>query len=280
MTRLLFCILIIAKFLKEQRRTNLQEGGWSALRGDGGDNMPESRTEAADEIDHLIFIANRIPEVGKLVGERLEMTAILRDHHLTLLKAPELSFNVHGAGEDIVAEHAFNHALDLGRRAVGLHDKAAELGGDGGAEPVDDAIIVHDPLGVGVLRRSDGVDVVAQTKFGEHHFKEPAPLTVVRIGHVEDDQIMSEDVHHFDGGCRSSRRRRRRGRAGAVGAGGSGAVGAAATASVKQNIVELVGGAWWGRAIGVLVEEAIHWSGSMRRGSRGEGIDKEIFALV
>ena len=145
---------LLETFLLEKKLgAHLAEGGKRILAIDGGDHVAKFGVEAAEQIHHLIVLTDRMPNVGELPGQHLQLGAVLSHGEITLHEGTELRFEVDDAGEAIVVEQFLNHRPDSDGSVVLLHDDVEEVGGDGGVEPVDDALVDHGPLRIGEAGR-------------------------------------------------------------------------------------------------------------------------------
>lgn len=68
-----------------------------------------------------------------------------------------------------------------------------------GVDPVDDAGVGLEPVGVVGARHGVGGDVVMKTKLGEDSVEEATPLAVVGVFKIQDDRDVRLDIHHLDG---------------------------------------------------------------------------------
>ena len=90
-------------------------------------------------------------------------------------------------------------ALELGD--VGLVDDVEDGLGDGGVDPIDDAVVDHAPFGGALRHRCWSPNMVLQPELPEDGVQEGAPLGVVGFLKVEDDGDVGADVHRLkDGG--------------------------------------------------------------------------------
>jgi hypothetical protein len=72
--------------------------------------------------------------------------------------------------------------------------------GDGGEDPVDDAVIHPAPLAITVIISVGGVDVALEPELAESGVEEVPPLAVISLIHVEDDRDVMADRDPLDGG--------------------------------------------------------------------------------
>ena len=91
-------------------------------------------------------------KIAKNVGEVLELAAVVVDAHVTLLEGTEFGLDDEdGTVHLIVAEEALNGVSDGEGGGFGLVDEVEDLLVHRRVEPVDDAVVVEDPLGVAVV---------------------------------------------------------------------------------------------------------------------------------
>jgi hypothetical protein len=55
------------------------------VRSDGGDGMAVLRVEVAKQIQHLTWFEDGLANITKVVGERLELGAVVDDGEITLV---------------------------------------------------------------------------------------------------------------------------------------------------------------------------------------------------
>ena len=110
----------------------------------------------------------------------------------------ELRFEVDGAGEAVVVEQLLDRRPDGEGGVILLHDDVEEVGGDGGVEPVDDALVDHGPLRIGEAGRGGAADMVPEAELPEGRVEEAPPLGVGGALKIEDYMNMRADVHSLD----------------------------------------------------------------------------------
>jgi hypothetical protein len=104
--------------------------------------------QTTEEVENLARFRDWVADVAELVGETLELCAVIMNRHITLLHIAELGFQKDGAFKLVVSKMAFNIRPEGKGGDVGLVDEIEDVGGDGGADPVDEATVDLSPLGV------------------------------------------------------------------------------------------------------------------------------------
>jgi hypothetical protein len=102
--------------------------------------MAVPRTEAAEEVENLTGLGDGMADVAQIIGEALELGAVVVDAQVTLLDAAELRLEVDSTLELVVAEERLDVAPEGERRGVRLVDDVEDGLLDGVVEPIDDAI--------------------------------------------------------------------------------------------------------------------------------------------
>ena len=101
-----------------------------------------------------------------------------------------------------VAEEVDDGGPDGVGGGAGNTDDAHDIARNGVVDPVDQALVDHDPVQVSALNGGWGVgDVRVETKLADDGIKETPPLLVVRIDDVEDHRDMGFDVDCLKGRC-------------------------------------------------------------------------------
>jgi hypothetical protein len=103
--------------------------------------VAEALIEAADQVDQHVAVIDGRPDVAQRVSKALDPGAKRSDGHLTLDEVVELLFGVDRALETVVEEELVDGVPQRRGGVGGLHDGVEDVGGDGGVEPRDDALI-------------------------------------------------------------------------------------------------------------------------------------------
>ena len=139
--------------------------------------------EATENRENEGFIRDRLADVGKGVGEGLELGAVVVDGHVALGCIAEFRVDGEGAAFLVVVEEAGDGVPDLPRRGAGSHDDAEELDGDRSIKPGEDRVVITRPVGGGrsVGGRGRGVaeNMVSEAVAAESDDEQLAPLGVV-----------------------------------------------------------------------------------------------------
>ena len=101
-------IVLSAHFLKNEERAGTLEGVRRVLGSDHRLDVAVARVEAMEEVEDLARFGDRMADVPQLVGEALELGAVVVDGHVALLHGAELGLEEDGALQLVVAEQAFN----------------------------------------------------------------------------------------------------------------------------------------------------------------------------
>jgi hypothetical protein len=80
---------------------------WGFALDDGLD-VAVARVQAAEQVEHLTGLGDGVPNVAQVVGEALELGAVLVDAQVALLNAAELDFVEDSALKFVVAEQGFD----------------------------------------------------------------------------------------------------------------------------------------------------------------------------
>lgn len=83
-------MLLVIVFLKKKVRSREEEGVWWLFGGDGWNGVVVLRAEAAQHVQDLASLADRLPDIMESVGQLLEVPGILHDVHVALNQVPEL----------------------------------------------------------------------------------------------------------------------------------------------------------------------------------------------
>ena len=123
-----------------------------------------------------------------MIGEPLQLGAVVGDGHVALLQGAQLGLQIHSALHLVALEQPFDGVLEgegiLAIPADGVEDTL----GDGGEDPVDDASIHHAPLAIMVFVRGGMADMALEAEFGECGVKEETQLAIVAFVHVKNDR--------------------------------------------------------------------------------------------
>ena len=137
-----------------------------------------------------------MPVVLERVGELLELSGILSNVHVTLDEVAELSLEVNGAMQLIVAKLS----LDGGPDDVGVWladaDNGEDVLGDGVVQPAENTLVEETPFGITALLGGLGRgEVVAEAELADECVEEGATFGVVGLGELEHDGNMGLDDH-------------------------------------------------------------------------------------
>jgi hypothetical protein len=168
-------------------------------------NMAVPRTEAAEEVENLTGLGDGMADVTQIVGEALELGAVVVDAQVALLDAAELRLEVDSMLELVVAEERLDVAPEGERRGVRLVDDVEDGLLDGVVEPIDDAMIDLAPLRRTLRQWRRGADVVGNPELAENGLEETAPpavIGVIGVVKLKEDRDMRTDVHRLENGSR------------------------------------------------------------------------------
>jgi len=173
------------------------------LGGDRGDGVAEFAIEPAQHVESLGGFGNWLPEITKGFGEFLQLGGVIGDGEIALVQAAVLRLQVHGPVQLVVAEEVDDGGPDGVGGGAGNTDDAQDVAGDCVVDPVEQALVDHDPVWVGALGGGWSIgDVGLETELAEDGIEEAPPLEVVGIDNVEDQQDVRFDVHHRKRGGR------------------------------------------------------------------------------
>jgi hypothetical protein len=167
-------------------------------------NMAVPRTEAAEEVENLTGLGDGMADVTQIVGEALELGAVVVDAQVALLDAAELRLEVDSMLELVVAEERLDVAPEGERRGVRLVDDVEDGLLDGVVEPIDDAMIDLAPLRRTLRQWRRGADVVGNPELAKNGLKEIAPLAVIGVVELKEDGHMRTDVHRLENGSKQA----------------------------------------------------------------------------
>ena len=179
------------------------EGVRRVLGSDHRLDVAVARVEATEVVEDLARFGDRMADVLQLVGEALELGAVVVDGHVALLHGAELGLEEDGALQLVVMEQTLDGVPEEEGVLAIAPNHVEDAAGDRGEDPVDDARVHHAPLAVAIRRGSGGADMAAEAKLAERGVEEEAPLAVVSFVHVEDDRNMVVDgdaLNHRRGG--------------------------------------------------------------------------------
>jgi hypothetical protein len=136
--------------------------------GEHGLDVAEFWIQASKEIQDLARLGNRMTDVAEVIGELLQLGAIVRDGEITLDSAAKLGLEQDGAVELIVSEETFNLGPDSEGRGIWLVDEIEDSLVDGCVEPVDDTTVNLAPLGVTLVNERRRANMADETEFAKN----------------------------------------------------------------------------------------------------------------
>jgi hypothetical protein len=101
-----------------------------------GFDMAGILVQAAQQVQHLARLINWMADVAKVVGELLQLGAVVRDGEITLDDATKLGIKEHRALHLIVSEKTFDVRPNGECGGIRLVDEVEDALGDGGVEPI------------------------------------------------------------------------------------------------------------------------------------------------
>ena len=143
--------VLVTQLLQKKEGASRGEVVRRRLGGDDRLEMAVPWVETTQQVEHLAWLGDGMAKIAKNVGEVLELAAVVVDAHVTLLEGTEFGLDEDGAVHLIVAEEAFDGVPDGEGGGFGLVDEVEDLLVHRRVEPVDDAVVVEDPLGVAVI---------------------------------------------------------------------------------------------------------------------------------
>jgi hypothetical protein len=106
--------------------------------------------QAADQVQHLAGLGDGVADVTQVVGELLELAAVVSDGEVALNNIAELRLKKDSALQLVVAKESLNGRPDGEGVSVGLVDEVEDELVDGCAEPIDKTTVDLPPLSVAV----------------------------------------------------------------------------------------------------------------------------------
>jgi hypothetical protein len=164
--------------------------------------VTEFLVQPAEKIEHLARLGDGVADVAEVVGELLQLGAVVGDGEIPLNDAAEFGLKKHGALHLIDPEKAFNVGPDGEGGCVGLVDEVEDALGDGVVDPIDETTVDLTPFRVAVDNGRRRTDMGDEAKLAEHRVDEATPLTVVGIKEIELNRDMVADVHRLHDGKR------------------------------------------------------------------------------
>ena len=132
-------VMLKAEFFEKEEGAGALEGVRRVLGGDDRLDVPKTRAEAAEEVQHHAWFRDRMADVAQLIGEAFELGAIVIDGHVTLHQGTQFGLQLYGALHLIVLEEAGDGVPEGERVVAVVADGVEDALGDGGEDPVDDA---------------------------------------------------------------------------------------------------------------------------------------------
>ena len=137
-------------------------------------------------------------DVAELIGEPLQLGAVLIHRQIALLQGAQLRLQLDGALQLIILEQVLD-GVPQRERVVAITANNVEDGlVYGGEDPVDDACVNHAPLAVAIIIGRSRTDVALKAEFSEGRLEEETPLAVVGLVHVKDDRNVMADGNSLD----------------------------------------------------------------------------------
>jgi hypothetical protein len=85
-------MLLVVMLFQEEVGVGREEYVRQLLHRHHRDRVPVLGAEAAEQIEHLARLTNRLTHITKSIGQLLEAPSVLGDVHVTLHQVPELGF--------------------------------------------------------------------------------------------------------------------------------------------------------------------------------------------
>jgi hypothetical protein len=173
------------------------------LGGEDGLDVAEFLGQATEEVQNLAWLGDGVADVAQVVGELLELVALVRDGQIPLDNIAELSFEKNGALQFVVAEEALVVRPNGVGRSIGLVDEVEDILGDGCVDPVGDTAVDLLPFSIAIKNGGRGAHMADEAKFAEDRVKKAAPLAVIRLKEIKKNGDMVADVdglQHGEGG--------------------------------------------------------------------------------
>jgi hypothetical protein len=196
LSSLCFVVLLQLKLLQEKVGPRADEG--VSLGGKNRLDMSEFLVQAAREVQDLTRFGDVVADVAQVVGQFLELGAVIRDGEVALHDDAELSFEEDRALHLIVAKEALDVRPDGEGGGIGLVDEVEDALGDGVVDPVGDAAIDLAPFGIALVDERRRTDMADEAEFAKDGVKETLPLAVVGVEKVEMNGNMIEDIDGLD----------------------------------------------------------------------------------
>ena len=162
--------------------------------------MAELATQATEEREHQLPVADGVAELGKRGGHRLETATVVSDAQGVLAEVAELRFEEERAGLPLAEELILEVAPVPTSGSLPHHQGLLQIVGDSAIDPrQDDAICLHP-----CRARGEGLifeNVASQGIFAKDGEEHVAPLVVGVRGVIEDDGDEGLDVDDGSGLC-------------------------------------------------------------------------------
>lgn len=146
-------VFLVVQLLQQKVGAGREEGVRRLTVADDGDGGALLQVQAAEQVEKLILLRDRLPEVAEGVNQLLQMRGILGHAHVPLVQTAELSLQVDGAVKLVVVEEVVNAGPDGERRCIRDTHDVQDILGDGVVKPVDEALVDHHPFGVAAVSR-------------------------------------------------------------------------------------------------------------------------------
>jgi len=143
--------------------------------------------QPTEEVEDLARLRDGLSDVAQAISEELEAGAVVRDAEVALVEAAELSLQVDGALEFMVAEEALDVRPKGERGGARLVDDVEDVLVDGGVQPVDDAAVDLAPFGVALRHGRRSLDDVIEAELAEDGVEAAPPLAIVGVQEIEKD---------------------------------------------------------------------------------------------
>jgi hypothetical protein len=136
---------------------------WRELGGDDRLDVAVLGVQSAKEVEHLAGLGDGLSEITKAISEGLQAGGVVGDGQVALLQGAELGFEVDGTLQLVVTEEALDVVPDGVGGGMWLVDNVEDAFVDRCVEPVDDAVLVLEPLGIAVGGRRRREDMRPET---------------------------------------------------------------------------------------------------------------------
>jgi hypothetical protein len=154
--------------------------------------------EAAKEVEDLAGLGDGVADVAEIVGEALELGAVIVNTQVALLQTAKFGLEVDSSLELVVAEEGLNIAPESERRSVRLVDDLENRLSDGVIEPIDDAMINLTPFRRSLGHGWRGADVIFNSELAKNRIEETTPLAVVGIVEIKKNRDVGTNVHSLN----------------------------------------------------------------------------------